>query len=58
MNKLVEPTTQPRMTSEDEARMVARAQAGLADVAAGRTLSVEEALAQIEATPVNTRVAD
>jgi len=58
MTKIIEPAAALNMTAEEQARMVARAQAGLADIAAGRTMSVGDALARIEASPAHNPKAD
>jgi len=43
MNKMIEPTIEPTMTEGEETYMVMRAQQGLADIAGGRTMTVDEA---------------
>lgn len=47
MNKMIEPAIEPTMTKDEEAYMVARARQGLADIEAGRTMTVEDARARL-----------
>jgi len=55
MNKMLEPSSEPTMTGDEEAYMVARALEGLSDIVAGRTMSIEEAKAEMVSHMANLK---
>ena len=57
MNKIIEPAIEPTMTRDEEAYVVARARQGLADIEAGRTMTVEEARVRMNEHATNRGLA-